>query len=90
MKPIDIKSKVFALYDKNKKYPSLVVIFQNKKNSIDIITNMSIKSRLKFAWHILSHNNFNIISQLLEEKNEEEIYDYNNGKGLKRRQHAIQ
>ena len=85
MEKVDIKSKVYALYDKNKRYPSNVIIIENSKNSISIITEMSLKLRLMFAWYIIRHQNFTIKSHLLEEKNEKDIDEYNNGKGLKRR-----
>ena len=85
MEKVDIKSKVYTLYDKDKRYPSYVVIIENSKNSISIVTEMSLKSRLMFAWYFIRHKNFSIKSHLLEEKNEKEIDEYNNGKGLKRR-----
>ena len=85
MEKIDIKSKIYALYDKDKKYPIYVVIAENSKNSISIVTEMSLKQRLMFAWYFIRHKNFTIKSHLLEEKNEKEIEEYNNGKGLKKR-----
>ena len=85
MYKVNMKSKIYALYDKDKKYPSYVIIIEDSKNSISIMTEMSLKHRLMHAWYIIRHKNFTIKSHLLEEKNEIEIDEYNNGKGLKRR-----
>lgn len=86
MRMIDIKSKVYALYDKSKKYPCCAVMIEPCKNSINIVTAMPFKFRLIFAWYILRHQSFTIRSHYIEEKNEKEIEEYNSGKGLKRRQ----
>ncbi len=85
MDKIDLESNVYALYDKDKRYPSYVVILDTRKNSISVVTNTSLKFRLKFAWYFIRHRNFIIKSYLLEEKDEKEIDEYNRGKGLKRR-----
>ncbi len=81
------KSKVYTYYNKNKKNPSGVVEIELEKGLIHIEIEEPFLARLidsfKLGWLLVIHKGFTIASQTMEEKTDQEIADWDAGKGLK-------
>jgi hypothetical protein len=82
-----IKSIVYALYDKTRSTPSGVLEIEKEKGIIHIGIEEPFLARLKdawiLAWHLVRHKGFTVSSHTMEEKTGQEIADWYAGKGLK-------
>jgi hypothetical protein len=81
------KTKVYALYDSNRLTPSGVLEIEKETGLIHVGIEESILNRFKIAcniaWHLVIHKGYSIVAHTMQEKTEQEIADWYDGKGLK-------